>query len=125
MKAQSMRSWNLNASNLKESVAFYRDLLGADVRQESQVQGVDVVRLSLGDFGIGLFDASGGERPGVPHHTVSIDEPDDPEELKSELEGKGIAVDSIRIHGGGEGGGYSLYVNDPSGNRIELSRNLR
>ena len=93
MKAQSMRSWNLNASNLEESVRFYRDLLGAEVRQESQVEGVDVTRLRLGDFGIGLFDASGGERPGVPHHTVSIDGPDDPEQLKGELEGKGIKVD--------------------------------
>ena len=122
MKTQSLRSWNLNASNLGESVEFYRDLLGAEVRQENQVQGVDVVRLDLGGFGLGLFDASGGERPGVPHHTVGIDGPDDPEELKREIEAKGIAVDHIRMHGEREPGGYSLYVEDPSGNRIELSK---
>ena len=125
MKAQTLRSWNLNASNLAESVAFYRDLLGAEVRQENQVQGVDVVRLDLGGFGLGLFDASGGDRPGVPHHTVSIEGPDDPEQLKREIEAKGIVVDHIRVHGGGEGGGYSLYVDDPSGNRIELSKSAR
>jgi predicted enzyme related to lactoylglutathione lyase len=119
MKATSMRSWNLNASDLKESVAFYRDLLGAELRTEHQVRGVDVVRLTVGDFGIGLFDASAGDSEGVPHHTVSIDGPDDPEQIKSEIEGKGIAVTEIRAHR--DGVGFSLYVNDPSGNRIELS----
>jgi predicted enzyme related to lactoylglutathione lyase len=119
MKATSMRSWNLNASDLKESVAFYRDLLGAELRTEHQVRGVDVVRLTVGDFGIGLFDASAGDSEGVPHHTVSIDGPDDPEQIKSEIEGKGIAVTEIRTHR--DGVGFSLYVNDPSGNRIELS----
>ncbi len=119
MKAKTIRSWNLNADNLEESVKFYRDLLGADERNRHQVQGVDVVRLKLGDFSIGLFDASGGERPGVPHHTVGVDGPADPEELKSEIEGRGITVDHIRPHG--EDKGYSLYVTDPSGNRLELS----
>ncbi len=118
VKAKTIRSWNLNATNLEESVKFYRDLLGAEERNRHQVSGVDVVRLKLGDFGIGLFDASGGDRPGVPHHTISIDGPDDPDDLKRELEGKGLAVGDIRPHGDR---GYSLYVDDPSGNRIELS----
>ena len=118
VKAKTLRSWNLNADNLEESVKFYRDLLGADESNRHQVQGADVVRLKLGDFGIGLFDASGGARPGVPHHTISVDGPDDPEELKRELEAKGLPVDHIRPH---NDGGYSLYVDDPSGNRIELS----
>ena len=117
VKAKTIRTWNINATNLEESVRFYRDLLGADESSRHQVGGVDVVRLKLGGFGIGLFDASGGDRPGVPHHTISVDGPDDPEDLKRELEGKGLAVDHIRRHGDG----YSLYVDDPSGNRIELS----
>jgi predicted enzyme related to lactoylglutathione lyase len=119
MKATNMRSWNLNASDLKESVAFYRDLLGAELRTEHQVRGVDVVRLLIDGFGIGLFDASAGDSEGVPHHTVSIDGPDDPEQIKSEIEGKGITVTEVRTHR--DGVGFSLYVNDPSGNRIELS----
>ena len=119
VKAKTVRSWNLNANNLEESVRFWRDLLGAEERNRHQVAGVDVARLSLGEFGIGLFDASGGDRPGVPHHTISIESPDDPEELKRQLEAKGIAVLNIRPHR--EGQGYSLYVDDPSGNHIELS----
>jgi predicted enzyme related to lactoylglutathione lyase len=120
MKAKTVRSWNLNADNLEESVKFYSELLGAEVRVRHQVQNVDVARLKIGDFSIGLFDASGGERPGVPHHTVGIDGPDDPEELKREIEAKGIEVTQIRPHRDGQAG-YSLYVNDPSGNRLELS----
>ena len=79
VKAKTLRSWNLSANNLEESVRFWRDLLGAEERNRHQVGGVDVARLDLGGFGIGLFDASGGERPGVPHHTVGIDGPADPD----------------------------------------------
>ena len=84
VKAKTLRSWNLSANNLEESVAFWRDLLGAEERNRHQVGGVDVARLSLGGFGIGLFDASAGERPGVPHHTVGIEGPDDRIELRHE-----------------------------------------
>ena len=119
MKVEWMNHTGFVVSNMDRSLAFYRDLLGAELRTEHQVRGVDVVRLTVGDFGIGLFDASAGDSEGVPHHTVSIDGPDDPEQIKSEIEGKGIAVTEIRTHR--DGVGFSLYVNDPSGNRIELS----
>jgi hypothetical protein len=36
-----------------------------------------------------------------------------------QLEAKGAKVDGIRHHGNGPG--YSVYVIDPSGNRLELS----
>ena len=49
-----------------------------------------------------------------------IEGPSDPKELIKELEAKGIKVDETRIHG--EGPGYSVYVIDPSGNRLELSK---
>ena len=58
--------------------------------------------------------------PGVPHHTFDIEGPGDPKELIKELEAKGIKVDDLRLHG--EGPGYSVYVIDPSGNRLELSK---
>ena len=125
MNSKTLRSWNLNARDLDATVRFYESVLGASVKNRHQVQGVDVVRLDLGGFSIGIFDASAGDRPGVPHHTVAIDGPDDPEQLKRELVAKGIAVDHIRPHAAGEGGGYSLYVTDPAGNRLELSRSGR
>ena len=123
MNSKTVRSWNFDAPDFDETVAFYRDKLGATVRTEHQVRGVDVVRLDLGGFNIGVFDASKGANGGVPHHTIDIDGPDDPEKLKRELESKGLAVEGPRMHR--EPGGYSLYVDDPAGNRLELSRSGR
>ncbi len=122
MKILSMRSWNFHADNLEDMIKFYRDVLGAELRTKQTVGGVDVARLRLGGAGLGLFDASQKQAPGVPHHTFDIEGPDDPEALVKELEAKGIKTDGIRPHG--KGPGYSVYVVDPSGNRIELSRDV-
>ena len=118
--AKTIRSWNFDTPDLEASVKFWCNLLGAEERTRHQVRGVDVVRLNLGGFGVGLFDGSAGENEGVPHHTIGIDGPDDPEELKAEIEAQGIEVVQFRPHREGQNG-YSLYVNDPAGNRIELS----
>ncbi len=119
MKVKGMRSWNLNTEDLEASVRFYADVLGAEERGRQSIGGADVARLRLGATGIGLFDATQGPRPGVPHHTLDLDGPDDSGLLVKELEGRGVTVDSVRRHG--DGPGYSVYVSDPSGNRLELS----
>ncbi len=120
MKVLSLRSWNFHAENLDEMINFYQGVLGAELRTKHTVSGVDVARLRLGGAGLGLFDASQKQAPGVPHHTFDIEGPDDPEALIKGLEAKGVKTDGIRPHG--KGPGYSVYVVDPSGNRIELSR---
>ncbi len=122
MKVLGMRSWNFHADDLEAMVKFYQEVLGAELRTKHTVGGVDVARLRLGGSGLGLFDASQKRAQGVPHHTFDIEGPDDPEDLVKELEGKGIKTDGIRPHG--KGPGYSVYVVDPSGNRIELSRDV-
>jgi predicted enzyme related to lactoylglutathione lyase len=99
---------------------FYQLTLGADLRAQQTLAGVKVNRLHAGETGLGLFDASEKQFPGVPHHTFDIEGPTDPKDLIKELEGKGIKVDETRIHG--QGPGYSVYVTDPNGNRIELSK---
>ena len=119
MKIKGMRSWNLNTEDLEASVRFYADVLGAEERGRQNIGGADVARLRLGATGIGLFDAVQGPRPGVPHHTLDLDGPDDSGLLVKELEGRGVTAESVRRHG--DGPGYSVYVSDPSGNRLELS----
>ena len=119
MKVNGLRAWNTNADNLDNMVSFYKEVLGAKEAITHTVGGVTVSRLSLGGSTIGLFDASGGPRPGVPHHTFSIEGPADSADLIKELEAKGVVVDGVRPHE--EDSGYSVYLNDPSGNRIELS----
>jgi catechol 2,3-dioxygenase-like lactoylglutathione lyase family enzyme len=118
-KILSFRSWNFHADNLDAMTKFYRDVLGAELRTTHAVRGVRVNRLRLGGIGLGLFDAAEQRAEGVPHHTFEIEAPRDSNELVRELEGKGGRVTEVRLHG--EGPGYSVYVNDPSGNRIELS----
>lgn len=118
-KIRGLRSWNLNADDLEAMVAFYRDKLGAEETARQTIAGASVVRLRFGEQGLGLFDAADGPRPGVPHHTFNCEGPGDPEEMKRELESRGIAVESVRREREGEG--YSLYITDPSGNRLELS----
>ena len=120
VKVKSLRSWNFHADNLDEMTGFYRDVLGAELRTTHSVSGVQVARLRLGDTGLGLFDASGKKSRGVPHHTFDIEGPDDPEVAVKEIEAKGVKTDGVRRHG--DGHGYSIYVVDPSGNRLELSR---
>ena len=118
-KISGIRSWNLNAEDLEATASFYRDVLGATESNRHAVQGATVARLKLGQTGLGLFDASAGPRPGVPHHTLDFDGPRDSDEMVKEVESKGVKVEGVRKHG--DGPGYSVYVTDPSGNRLELS----
>ena len=118
MKILRMRSWNFHADDLDQMTRFYQDGLGAQIRATQTVAGVKVIRLQAGETGLGLFDASEKRAPRVPHHTFDIEGPGDPKELVKELEAKGLKVDDMRLHG--EGPGYSLYVIDPGGNRLEL-----
>jgi predicted enzyme related to lactoylglutathione lyase len=120
MKVLRMRSWNFHAENLDEMTRFYQAALGAELRTQHTVGGVKVARLRAGETGLGLFDAAEKRAPQVPHHTFDIEGPDDPKELIKELEAKGIKVDETRLHGAGPG--YSVYVIDPGGNRLELSK---
>lgn len=120
MKVLRLRSWNFHAENLDAMTRFYQNALGVEVHMQHTVGGVKVNRLRAGETGLGLFDASEKRASGVPHHTFDVEGPGDPQELIKELEAKGIKVEDLRIHGAGPG--YSVYVTDPGGNRIELSK---
>ena len=120
MKVLRMRSWNVHADKLDDMTRFYQTALGAEVKAQQTIAGVKVVRLQAGETGVGLFDAAEKHAPGVPHHTFDIEGPNEPQELLKELEAKGIKTDGMRTHG--QGPGYSVYVIDPGGNRIELSK---
>ena len=120
MKVLRMRSWNFHAENLDQTAKFYQQALGAEITAQQTIAGVKVFRLRAGDTGLGLFDAAEKHAPGVPHHTFDIEGPSDPQDLIKELESKAIKTDGMRLHG--QGPGYSVYVIDPGGNRIELSK---
>ena len=118
-KVRGFRSWNINADNLDEMVSFYRDFVGGAEGRNMTIGGVTVAHVDLGGVTLGMFDASEGPRPGVPHHTLDVEWPGDVESVTKQLEAKGIKVEAMRPHR--DGPGYSLYFTDPSGNRVELS----
>jgi len=58
MKVLRMRSWNFHADNLEQMMRFYQNALGAEVRTQHTVGGVNVTRLRAGETGLGLFNAA-------------------------------------------------------------------
>src|SRR6266571_3857153 len=72
LKVEGVRSVNWNAPDATAAERFYTDVLGANVRDRMNIGGADVAHLMLGTTMVGLFDASGGPRPGVPHHTLQM-----------------------------------------------------
>lgn len=118
-KITRLRTWNFNAPDLEATVAFYRDVLGAEGGSTHEARPGQVARLKLGSSGIGVFDACDGPRPGVPHYTLEFEGQLDPSVMRADLESRGAKVEDLRMHGAGPG--YSLYVTDPAGNRLELS----
>jgi catechol 2,3-dioxygenase-like lactoylglutathione lyase family enzyme len=120
-KITGLRSWNFPGTDLEDMVKFYCDGLGAEEQRRQEVGGGQVARLRIGESGVGLFDKAASERITVPHHTFRFEGPAEPTEMVQELEAKGIEVVDIRRHAEGEGAGYSVYVIDPAGNRLELS----
>jgi catechol 2,3-dioxygenase-like lactoylglutathione lyase family enzyme len=119
LRVEGLRAVNWNAPDLAAAERFYTEVLGATVARRHQVGGRDVVRLRLGTLTIGLFDAAAGPAPGVPHHTLAMAWPADQAAIVQALTAAGIPVEGTRPHG--DGPGFSVYITDPLGNRLELS----
>lgn len=124
LEVKAIRTFAVNAKDLKQAEAFYTQVLGAtvarriDPNEEQLKRGrVKEVDVQLGNFQVHIFDASSGPRPGVPHHTIMIPW-QEKAALVQELEQTGTKVENTRDHPDGKG--YSLYINDPDGNLWEL-----
>lgn len=119
LRVEGLQSINWNAPDATAAERFYTAVLGGTVRVRHQVRGVDVVRVRLGEVGLGLFDAAAGPASGVPHYTLRMAWPATEAEARGELEAQGVRVANVRVHG--DGPGFSLYVYDPLANYLELS----
>jgi catechol 2,3-dioxygenase-like lactoylglutathione lyase family enzyme len=124
LQAGSLRTFAINAKDLAATERFYTQVLGAQVvrrvepNEEQLKRGrVKEVHVQLGNFQVHIFDASRGERRGVPHHTVMIPWREKDNNAR-DVEQAGAKVENVRDHPDGKG--YSLYVKDPDGNIWEL-----
>jgi catechol 2,3-dioxygenase-like lactoylglutathione lyase family enzyme len=124
LELKGLRTFAINANDLATAEKFYTQVLGGTVAKrfdpteeqlkKGRVREVDV---QLGNFQVHIFDASNGQRPGIPHHTIMTTWKEK-EVLIRELEQGGSKVERTRDHPDGKG--YSLYVQDPDGNLWEI-----
>jgi catechol 2,3-dioxygenase-like lactoylglutathione lyase family enzyme len=119
LRVEGVRSINWNAPDPPAAERFYTEVLDGRVVRRMHIRGTDVADVQLGSVMLGLFDASAGPAPGVPHHTFQMAWPGEQAAVVAELEAAGIAVQSTRVHGSGPG--FSVYLDDPLGNALELS----
>ena len=113
---------HLKVSELDRSIAFYRDILGFEVKQKI---GQQAAFLAAGDYhhhiGLNTWDSAGGPRPapgttGLFH--VAFLYPDRKSlgaALKQVVEA-GVFITGAADHGVSE----AVYFEDPDGNGIEL-----
>jgi catechol 2,3-dioxygenase-like lactoylglutathione lyase family enzyme len=119
LHVEGMRAVNWNAPDPAATERFYTEIMGGKVVIRNQVRGHDVTRVQVGDVIIGIFDALDGPCSGVPHHTLRMAWPADQDATCNQLETAGVPVQGTRGHRNEVG--FSIFVNDPIGNRLELS----
>jgi catechol 2,3-dioxygenase-like lactoylglutathione lyase family enzyme len=108
---------SLNVSDRTRSIAWYRDVLGLEQRNEPTE---DAEPVFMGEFGrcIGLFQAqSAAERPyesvGLRHVAFTVDSI---EEAQERLRQHGV---DFRFED--HGNAHSVYLRDPDGHTLELT----
>jgi catechol 2,3-dioxygenase len=123
MKAHYLGHVVFYVKDLKQSLAFYRDLLG--FKEVGTIFNGAAAALTSGRTHHELLLIQVGDAPGPPAgrrrglYHIGIKVGDSLEELraaKKELEGAGIAIDGMSDHTVSQ----SLYLRDPDGNEIEL-----
>jgi glyoxylase I family protein len=118
----------LRAADLSKMVDFYCDVLGC--RLERGPGEIGLAQLRAGNSLIDILDVAGplgGPCGRVPdsqgqdmdHFCVQV-EPWDVEATRPHLTSRGVEAGDLVNRYGALGNGPSLYIEDPTGNRVEL-----
>jgi catechol 2,3-dioxygenase-like lactoylglutathione lyase family enzyme len=120
--ARGVHHCALISSDVRQTVAFYQDLLGfplTDMFENRDYRGSTHFFFDIGNGNtIAFFDLPGldlgpyAEVLGGAHHLAISMEPNEWTKAKSRLDEAGVAYDHIS--------GTSLYFRDPDGARLEL-----
>jgi len=114
-------------NNLDENLAFYEGVLGCTI--DARLPEFGMVALNAGSDQIDLVDVSvpegkwaqpkisGGSN--VDHFALEI-RCSDESAVRAFLASRGIDIDEVRVEEVESGRTVSLYVFDPSGNKVEL-----
>lgn len=115
-----MEHVNMTVADLDRSVAFYRHLLGWDVRWEGQGLSGRVAHVGDDQQYLALFESAAVEHD--PHHYDRVGfnhvgfVVDDLEEARERLRVAGAAITSEQVYDPGT----HLYFHDPDGYEVEL-----
>jgi catechol 2,3-dioxygenase-like lactoylglutathione lyase family enzyme len=102
----------INVTDVTESVTFYTDVLGGALRSDRPDFGIGGAWIDLGGQQVHLLEAPVPRNLGQ-HFAIRVGDLD---EVVVELRGKGVEVaDPVD-----SGSNRQTFLNDPSGNAIEL-----
>ncbi|MFZ0009951.1 MAG: VOC family protein [Steroidobacteraceae bacterium] len=118
----------LRVRDLPRALEFYRDVLGCTLEREQPELGL--AQLRAGRSLIDLVTADGplgsrrgaleGAGPNLEHFCLSIT-PFEESALSAGLTALGVSVHEPSSRYGAQGEGRSFYIEDPDGNRLELT----
>lgn len=103
----------LVVNSLKESMAFYRDVLGCKSIWE---EDSDWAQLGLGPDDISLVQKATGSPIHPPHVGFQVKTREELYEMHKHLKANGVSVEEIKPH---RDGTESFYFRDPSNNILE------
>lgn len=119
----------IRATDMKEMIRFYCDVLGCTVERELSPE-FGLVQLRAGNSLIdivavdGTIGRLGGSAPGkegrnMDHFCVRLERFEE-KAIRAHLSRFGVHGSNLETRYGAEGNGPSIYVQDPEGNTVEL-----
>jgi glyoxylase I family protein len=112
----------LRVEDLARAEAFYRNLLGASVERRID-KPIVLVQLRIGESILDLVPGrvrdGDDSRDNMEHFCMRV-EPFDPEAITAHVLACGGVPEPKRELYGADGFGWSIYLRDPEGNRVEL-----
>ena len=119
----------LRTTKLGEMLDFYSEFLGCKVEREtSEETGLTQLRAGNALIDLVVVDSSLGKLGGgaqtqtennVDHFCLQL-KPISEEEIRVQLESKGVEFGEFNDRYGAQGFGKSVYIKDPEGNVVEL-----
>ena len=109
----------LRVADMDRALGFYRGVLGMPV--ERRVESIGLVQLRAGASMVDLVPrAEGDDGAGDMDHFAIRVAPWDADAIRAHLAGHGYDTEPPAKRVGAEGNGWSIYVDDPDGNTVEL-----
>lgn len=119
MRAVALDHVVLEVRDPEASLRFYVDGLGLVAERAEAFRDGKVPFVSV-RAGAGLIDLFSAEAPGAGPNHLCLEVDASPTELTEVLDRQGISFEGAGRRYGARGDGFSVYVRDPDGHRVEV-----